>query len=286
MQINHPDSAPDYGTVGGGGVRQSAGTRKSSTLLTGEEDTLNNYRLNYGIGGGDNDALSPRHRHTFDQFRYFLTDGYQLADTVIPAGRIGYFPESVFYGPQVIPPGVTIMDVQFGGAGGNGYPSLAQRRKGMDALRALGGTFESGLYVTVDEKGKRHNQDGFEALMEQITGEKINYVNPRYADQVFVNPENFDWIEDRAFPGVARKSMAVFTERDIRVGAIQLRPGASFSFGTEAAPEIVFVDKGVISFNGEDRPRLTAFGTTATEEPSTLTAAEYTELIYFKLPTF
>jgi hypothetical protein len=290
VQINHPDTAPDYyGDSGGGvGVREFDGRPSPRVLLTGEEDTLNCYRFNYNVGGGAGDGFSPRHRHTFDQVRYFLTGEFQYGDQVVPAGLIGYFPESTFYGPLIrtTGEGLNYVDVQFGGAGGNGYPSLEQRRKGSEALLAKGGTLEGGMYITVDENGQRHNQDGFEALWEAVTGKKVTYSEPRYTDQVFMNPDHFAWLKDPELPGVARKTVGVFTEREVRIGFIQLDKGASIPFGEAPAPEILYVNHGAMSYNGTSHPECSAFGTTADEQPHTLTADEATELLYIKLPTF
>ena len=47
-----------------------------------------------------------------------------------PAGWVGYFPESAYYGPQSISPDLTMLVLQFGGPSGQGFASVAQRRKG------------------------------------------------------------------------------------------------------------------------------------------------------------
>jgi hypothetical protein len=288
MQIGHPDTSPKYSEVSGGGVRGDVTRVRpgpgSACLLQGEEDALNCYRMNYGdIGGGG----SPRHHHTFDQIRYFMTGEAQYGDLVVPPNTIIYLPETVHYGPLVPRPGdKSGVEIQFGGASGNGYPSMAQRRKGAEALRAKDGHLENGTWVTIDADGNRHNQDGFEALWEAIWDKKANYAKPRYNDQIYMHPENFSWIKDPDNPGVARKTLGVFTEREIRIGFIQLAKGASVQLGERPAPEIAFVTEGAISWNGEAHPRLTAFGTTTDEAPQTLTAIEDSELYYLKLPTF
>jgi len=285
MQINHPDTALDYATAGGGGVRGPDGGRKTVNLLTGEEDAPNNYRLNVNQGGGPG-GVQPRHRHTFDQFRCIREGYYEMGTVELEPWDIAYIPENCFYGPNTNGPDVKIIDIQFGGASGRGYPSMAQRRKGMDALRAKGGTFENGFHVTVDENGKRHNQDGFEALQEELWGRKVDYLPSRFTSQVYMRPSSYSWVKDPDASGIAWKLMARLTERDIRIAYIQVDKGASLLFGAEAAPEILWIKEGALSVDGTDHPTMTAFGTTTEEEPRSLRATESTELLYFKLPTF
>jgi hypothetical protein len=291
MQLGHPDYSPKYSDVAGGsgvrGIGAVAGSTGSICLLQGQEDTLNCYRLVYGDITGSR-ASSPRHHHTFDQIRYIMSGYAQYGDLRIPENTVIYLPETAHYGPNVVhadEPGLGL-EIQFGGASGNGYPSMAQWRKGKEELPTRDGEMIDGVWVTIDENGNRHNQDGFEALWETIWHDKAHYAPPRYNDQVYMTPENFNWIEDPRFEGVARKNLGVFTERELRIGFIRVDKGASFLFGEAPAPEIVVVTKGAISWNGETHPRLTAFATTADEEPHTLTGAEDAELYYLKLPTF
>jgi hypothetical protein len=286
MEIRHPNTAPSGRALTGGGVRQINGPPRSQFILgVGGAGTPNAFRLSYGEGAEGGEVLSPRHRHTFDQFRFFMGGAFTLADYTIPVGYVGYFPESVFYGPQVIDASVKVFSVQFGGASGIGYITPAERPEGMARLRERG-SFEGGLFVTVDENGERHNQDGFEALQEEIRGKKVDYAPPRYSGQVLMDPENFAWSKDPDNPGVAVKLLGRFTERDARVGFVRIDAGASYTFGHEQAPEILFLHTGVISYAGASHPRLTAFSVGADEGPYTLVASETAELLYMKLPTF
>jgi hypothetical protein len=81
------------------GFSHRGGTINFRYLMEGESGTLGNFQLSIGMNGGD--FFSPRHRHNFEQVRY------QLAGTLdfgrngkMAPGTIGYFPESVYYGPQ------------------------------------------------------------------------------------------------------------------------------------------------------------------------------------------
>jgi hypothetical protein len=69
-------------------------------LLFGEDGSPNNYDLNMGQTGGGG-WRTPRHRHNFDQIRYVIAGQLPYTDTdVLEEGWVGYFPESVHYGPQ------------------------------------------------------------------------------------------------------------------------------------------------------------------------------------------
>ena len=285
MQIGHPGTSPDYHDKdqGGATVRNTGHTR--SLLLTGEEDAPNNYRATFEAGI-DGESSSPRHHHNFEQIRYVLEGDYSIGtDQILPAGHIGYFPESSYYGPQLRKPNVRMLTLQFGGPSGNGLLSVQQRRKGLEALLERGGTLEGGMYVTVDEDGNRHNQDAFEALWEHLSGEKIVYPRSRYDSIILIDPGGFGWVDDE-HEGVTRKPLGTFSERDTRLGFVRLEKGASIPLGTEPSPEILFLKQGSISHNGEVHAPLTAFATATHDGPEPLTAEEDSELLYIKLPTF
>ena len=86
--------------------------------------------------------------------------------------------------------------------------------------------------------------------------------------------------------GVARKMLGTFTERETRIGFVQLEKGASFTFGLEPAAEILFLQEGALTYNGTHHPTWSAFATAAGDGPETLVAAEDSELFYVKLSTF
>lgn len=292
MQINRPETAVDIHKDitdyrSGAGKKPSA--RVARMLLTGRENALNNYRLGLS-GGASADAenwQTPRHRHTKEQFRYVIEGEYQLTDKeTLPQGWAAYFPESVYYGPQNLTPNLKLLVMQFGGPSGHGYLSNRQIQKGIDALTAKGGHFERGVYTWVDADGRRHNQDAAEAAEEQVIGRKIEYPPARYKDFVMMNPAAYSWVKDRDNQGVARKMLGSFTERDVRFEMIRLDKGAVLPVGVEASPETFFLKEGAVMHDNKLYPAQTAFGTETEEAPSLLTAAEPTEFIYMKLPTF
>jgi hypothetical protein len=284
VKINHPALAPNYYDQVAE-IRE--GKRSQAVLLTGEEGSLANYKLGYGEGAGKEAWTTPRHRHNFEQVRHPLAGDYSiLKDKVLPAGWVAYFPESAYYGPQIKNPNLTMLSLQFGGPSGCGYMSVRQRRQGAQELIDKGGQFEKGIYKWVDEQGNHHNQDAFEATWEQAMHTKMEYPAGRYDSLVMMNPANFDWVKDPDSKGVATKWLGTFTERAIKVGFIRLEPGADFMFGTEPAPEILFLKEGSIRHGDDIHEKLSAFGTTVADSPEPLTAVEESEFFYIKLPTF
>jgi hypothetical protein len=284
VQTNHPSIAPNYYDQAG---NLRTGNRISRTLLTGVEDAVDNYRMAYGTGGDDANWTTPRHHHNFEQIRWAIDGDYSVGrNRVLPAGWIGYFPESAYYGPQSMSSNLSMLIVQFGGPSGQGYASVAQRRRGFDGLKARGGKLENGIYSWVDEQGVHRNQDAFEAVWEEMNGRKISYPEPRYDSIILINPETFRWIEDRNAPGVSRRNLGTFTEREVRIAFVRLEKGASLSLGTEPSAELMFLKEGQISHDGQVHEKLSAFGSAAGDGTETLTATEPSELLYVKLPTF
>ena len=122
-------------------------------------------------------ALSPRHKHTFEQLRYFIEGDAKYGNIIYHPGDCVYFPEGVPYGPQVSYDDTecTQLVLQWGAPSGVYYPSVEEQG---EAKRALDehGEFRGGVYFP--KSGKP--QDGFEALLEHITGEPVAYAKPRY----------------------------------------------------------------------------------------------------------
>ncbi len=288
MQTNSAKKAVDFHKlVGDFRLSDTSGHRVSRMLLTGKEGAPNNYKMGLGGGGESEDWTTPRHRHTFEQFRYPLSGEYVIRkDEVLPAGWVAYFPESVYYGPQIKRGDLLMLSLQFGGPSGLGYWSAAERKKATERLLAKGGKFDDGVYTWTDDKGRRHNQDASEAVEAEARGHDVDYPEPRYKDLVMINPAAFSWIKDKDARGVARKNLGSFTERDARFGFVQMEKGATLQFGTERAPEVLYLKEGVLAHDNSTYDAQSAFGTEADEKPVSLTAVEPSELVYMKLPTF
>ena len=266
---------------GPGGLR--GGTLANRLLMTGREGRPENYTLGFtNVVGGYN---VPRHRHNFDQVRYITHGKTNFAEKMLYTGWVGYFPEGCYYGPQARPDSSGGLTFQFGGPTGYGYLSRAQQKKARLELER-NGAFEKGYYTYLDDQGKRHNKDAFEAIYEHHVGEKVVYPPSRYSDIVIINPENFAWMPDSNESGVAYKWVGAFGERGTRLGFIRVAKGAAVSCGTHDRAEVIAIVKGAVSAGGKEYSRHSAFGFDASEGPTSLTAVEATEFICLQLPKF
>ncbi len=285
MRINSPAEAPDYHKIV---FDHRNGNRVSKILLTGREGAPDNYKLGLSSGGSSDEWTTPRHRHTFEQIRIPLMGDYVIKkDEVLPTGWVAYFPESVYYGPQIKSGNLTMLALQFGGPSGHGYLSAQQRKTATDAMQADGqGAFVNGTYSWTDDNGQRHNRDSSESVEAKVRGHDIDYPEPRYNDIIMMNPDSYTWIDDEGLPGVSRKQLGTFTERDVQVAFVRVDKGAALPFGTENSSEVLFLREGVVTHDNRSYDMHTAFGTDADEAPVTLTAVEPSELVYIKLPTF
>ena len=167
----------------------------------------------------------------------------------MPEGWVAYFPESVYYGPQDRPEGLETMVLQFGGASGQGYLSVAQREAANAALNQKG-EFKRGLFIYTDEEGQQHTQDGSEACFEYATGRKLEFAPPRYQEVIAINPDAYDWIP-RETMGLYIKWLGSFTERNARIGFVRLDEGAIYDAGLHPSIEILFLTKGEVTLNNE-----------------------------------
>jgi hypothetical protein len=253
-------------------------------LLVGQDGSPTNYDLNVGRAG-EGGWQTPRHRHNFDQVRYVIKGKYPYSkDKVLPEGWVAYFPESVHYGPQDRPEGLETMVLQFGGASGNGYLSVAQREAANDALKQKG-EFKNGVFTYHDDKGQRHNRDGSEACFEQATGRKLEFAPPRYEDVIVMDPAAYAWVR-QGDTGVSTKWLGTFTERNARIGFIRLEPNAVYQGGEQPSIEILFQTKGLVTVGDQKYGPETAFEFVPKEGPIPVRALEPSEFLCMVLHQF
>jgi hypothetical protein len=280
MQINSPATAPDYQA---GNLRE--GTLDSKVLAQGKEGALNNYRLSFETA--EESWTTPRHRHNFDQIRLPIKGvvEYGKALPTLPIGVVAYFPESIHYGPQVRHDGSQTLTLQFGGASCNGFMSPKERKRGFDDLLKKG-KFEKGAFNYLDEKGQVHRQDSYEAVWEYIRGRELVYAPPRYTTQVVMDPQNFVWLADPKQPGVTRKWLGSFTERQVLISYLRVDPRATLKLDKYPAPQILYVVKGALSHQGKTYGANTAFSLDEGEGPVEFAGVEANELLFIQLPVF
>jgi hypothetical protein len=253
-------------------------------LLFGEDGSPNNYDLNMGLTGGGG-WRTPRHRHNFDQVRYVIQGQLPYTETdVLEEGWVGYFPESVYYGPQERAEGLRTMVLQCGGASGAGYLSVAQREATNAELNKTG-EFKKGLYHYTDANGEPQTMDGSLAIFEHAMGHQLEFATPRYSDVVAMNPQAYDWLP-QGDPGVWERRLGSFTERDLRIGFLRLDAGAVYQAGQQPSIEILFQINGHVSAGGEKCGPETGYEFLANEGPIPVEAIEPTEFFHAVLHTF
>jgi hypothetical protein len=253
-------------------------------LLFGEDGSPNNYDLNMGQTGSGG-WRTPRHRHNFDQIRYVIKGQLPYTENdVLEEGWVGYFPESVYYGPQERPEGLRTMVLQCGGASGAGYLSVAQR-EATNAELAKTGEFKKGMYHYTDENGQPQSVDGSLAIFEHAMGGKLEFATPRYTDVIAMNPEAYDWLPTGE-TGVWEKWLGSFTERNLRIGFLRLDAGAVYQAGQHPSIEILFQINGQIWAGGEKYGPETGYEFLANEGPVRVEAIEPTKFLRTVLHTF
>ncbi|MCZ8259856.1 MAG: hypothetical protein O9333_06975 [Beijerinckiaceae bacterium] len=252
-------------------------------LLFGKDGTPTNYDLNMGRAGAGG-WRTPRHRHNFDQIRYVIKGQLPYGENLmLPEGWIAYFPESVPYGPQDRAEGLETMVLQFGGASGFGYLSVAGREAANAALNKKG-HFKGGLFHYTDENGQQQSRDGSEACFEEATGQPLVFAPPRYSDVIAMNPDAYDWIEGEK--GCYTKTLGTFTEKGARIGFVKLDAEGVYHGGGKESFEILFQTKGKVVVDNEVIGRHSAFEFLPNESPVPLRAVEPTELISMVLHKF
>jgi hypothetical protein len=275
-------TAAETGSEKVGSMRE--GKLDQKHLLFGVDGSPNNYDLNLGVTGSGG-WRTPRHRHNFDQIRYVIEGTLPYSETEsLPQGWVGYFPESVHYGPQERSEGLRTMVLQCGGASGGGYLSVAQR-EAVNAELAEIGTFEKGLYHYTDENGVEKTLDGSQAIFERAMGHRLEFAEPRYTDVIAMNPQAFAWLP-QGDTGVQEKWLGTFTERHLRIGFLRLDPGAVYQAGQQPSIEILFQIDGQVSAGGSKYGAQTGYEFLANEGPVPIEALETTEFFRAVLHTF
>jgi quercetin dioxygenase-like cupin family protein len=229
---------------------------------------------------------SPRHRHCWDQLRLVLDGSLNIGETDLHAGDCGYFPESVWYGPQRQAGQATVLVLQFTGAGGLYFPTPGELEAARDKLRAAGGTFEGGRYKGHKPDGSRVDKDGYEALWEAHTGCKLVYAEPRYGTVVVMRSAAYEWLADPRHPGIDVKPLASLTEHQTAVALIRIAPGAHVDGKKPAAPQIRYVLSGTVEHDGRPYPPGSCFWLPARVPPPVLSSMTGAELWAVSLPRY
>jgi hypothetical protein len=251
-------------------------------LLQGDPDSLGNYE--WSIVHFGEEYTTPRHHHNFSQIHYVLEGLHEWSPTVdMPEGSVTYSPEGTFYGPQQ-GHGSLVLTLQYGEASQSGFMSYDRLAEGSKRLAEnANGRFEDGIYRYVDADGKQHNQDGYEAIWQEIHGRPVVYPAPRYQTPITIHPDAFAWVPSADEPGIAHKHLGTFSERRTTIGFTQHEAGATHRVRPSGAPELHFVAEGALQVDGGVYGRRSAFRFEPDEE-QVLEAIEPTTTFVIGLP--
>lgn len=213
---------------------------------------------------------SPRHRHTFQQVRYVLSGKMKYGSEVYERGDCLYLPEGAYYGPiKPVECGEQLhfADIQFEGPSGIPYPDpdevvTAQRRMAEE------GTFEEGVYTFPNGR----KRDAYEAILEVVTGQKIEYPKPRMNSYTVLRTTGFPWNDHPTVDGVQFKDLAYFFETGPNLKMAKIERGSALPAATPVGHRAVFLIDGDLSFNGEDFDALSYFVMPSGEEHGPLEA--------------
>jgi quercetin dioxygenase-like cupin family protein len=172
---------------------------------------------------------SPRHHHTFDQVHLLLDGEYRLRKDAkpLPPGSVTYIGEGVFYGPLEGNENWRFLSLQVTGAGGTPHLSFDQLNASSARLSERG-SFANGVYTYTDEDGRQHNQDGYEAIWEEVNQRKIKYPVGRYTEPVQMVTDAFNWVPLPEQKGVSVRHLGTFNELQLRAQFFKLDKGATF----------------------------------------------------------
>jgi hypothetical protein len=277
MQLRHATQGEETSSA----IR--GGDREFKTLLIGDENSPDNYRLVLASQTGK--FIGPRHRHNFDQIRMCLSgEGQNYApDRWIRPGELAYFPEGAYYGPEDSDCHRFGITLQFGGASGNGFVSSRRSKQGMEELKKLG-TFDRGVFYRGGKVDSDHpGQDSFEAVWEHVNQRKLEYPKPRYDEPVMIRPDHFEWQDSG--PGIAFKKLGCFTERCVEIALARLNANSHGRTSPRSGRQIAFVTSGMGQVNSVELRQFSAFSLEP-DECAEIVTEPGLELVLIGLPIF
>ena len=220
---------------------------------------------------------SPRHRHTFQQVRFLLSGKMKYGKEVYVPGDCLYIPEGAYYGPVKPVEGEGQMhfaDIQFEGPSGIPYPEPEEVVEAQQKLMETG-TFEEGVYTFANGR----KRDAYEAILEQVTGEKIEYPESRMNSYTVLRSSLIPWRDHPDLNGVDVKDLAYFFETGPNIKMARLEKGAALPVATPVGHRAVFLLEGDLSFNGDSFDSLSYFVLPSGEEHSRLEASSDATLL-------
>jgi hypothetical protein len=238
----------------------------------------------------ENPLLSPRHRHTFDQVRFYISGDTQYGSReVYGAGDFLYIPAGTYYGPMRPPPDSPNDDeyrlfyMQFQGRSGFPYYNSEEFLEVRAQLESKG-HFENGIFVWNDG----HKQDGWEALLQEKIGEPVVYSSPALTNYVVVRSKNLSWQAMPENDGIEMKFLGHFTEVGPNAILIRMTAGTTVPGGQSPVQQARCLIEGSVRFSdAPDRiyskttnqyiPAATPYGPTECIEDATMLIVKWAD---------
>jgi hypothetical protein len=232
-------------------VKHRGGGRRS--IHFGFYDKNQSIGLNAGMTVYNHERLNPRHKHDFDQVRYFLKGGENYgAHEVLRQGDAIYVPEGVSYGPTYTEEGSDEnirFTLQFPGVSRHPilYHASPEYHEAQQKLAEIG-KLEKGLFVWPDGR----KQDSAEAIREYVFGHEIDYPEPRYNTYVVMHTERYQFEPLEKVPGVWVKHLGYFNEIGPNIKLVKIDAGAYTPEGLAPCQQVRLLLEGDISYNGAE----------------------------------
>jgi hypothetical protein len=247
------------------------------------------YRENTAAESGD----QPRHHHNMDQLHLVFADGGE--GPMIPK-HVVYISEGVFYQGirmqfqlQDVPPDQFVGFLVWQGGGSTGIGHVPYDLFGETSGKMADskkGYFDKGIWHYTDENGKPQQQDGFEAVWQEINKKPVTYPEQRYGDPIAASVARFAYLPSKKERGISLKHIGTWSERRISASFIKWEKGATHRVEGLEAPQLHFVVRGELTTQGHDKIGYHAAMKFYPEEPKDLTALEETETFVVDLPVF
>jgi len=215
-------------------------------------DSSKHVGLRIGSLYADPQYMSPRHRHTFQQIRFLVEGKMRYNKDTYNAGDCLYIPEGTYYGP--ITPvekregGIEEMhfvDIQFEGPSGIPYPHPDEVVRSQRQL-AETGKFEEGIYTFANGR----KRDAYEAILENLTGNPVEYPPSRLDTYVVMRTGSYPWIATGK-SGISQRHLGYFFECGPNLKMLSLKAGASLAAAEPDGHRALFLLSGNVSFDGQ-----------------------------------
>ena len=251
MNIAAPVVVSEQASSWGQVVKHRGGGRRS--VHFGFYDQQRSISMNAGMTVYNHERMNPRHKHDFDQVRYFLKGGENYgAHEVLRQGDAIYVPEGVSYGPTYTEEGCDEnirFTMQFPGVSGNRILYHAsQEYHDAQAKLAQIGKVEKGLFVWPDGR----KQDSAEAIREHVFGRKIEYPKSRYNTYVVMHTPEYNYEPLENVPGVQVKHLGYFNEVGPNIKLVNIDAGANTPAGKAECEQIRLLIEGDISYGDQE----------------------------------